>query len=1117
MRTINLTFRFLASGLAVSLAPLLSSCKDAMRPDGTGGIVLQIVLGPGPAAAPGVSGAPALPAGHLTSATATATNASTTKTITLTATGSSFTGTITGLPVGSYRVIVQGFVGTEVDYYGETSGVSVTANSNTTASIVFQSFVPPSVSFPAPTTWSFTPTLTIGAVPNATSYVIEVDRTTSFPNPTKTTATGTSAWFIVQDTGTYYVRVRAANSAVSSGGRASTTTSVRVTTDVRPSGDTFQGATGLGFFGSNRAVTLDSLNIYPPRDADWFALSDCNGDSLTITAQAIRLNPPSMLNTALALFSGSTGRLIAVNDDGDSTDARIRFLTDADGNYRVAVTASPSSTTGLAVGHYRLVVQSRSGPNNQGTTCKVQPLAVTSLAAGLYHTCSVRATGIVDCWGRNSNGQLGIGSVTPSASSSPLRVAGSQSFTAVTAGAFHTCALATSGAAYCWGYNVVGQLGDGTTSDRAAPVLVSGGLTFSQLTAGDFHTCGLTTGGAIYCWGFNNKGQLGNGSTTNSAVPVAVSGSLTFQAVGAGSRHTCGLTTGGSVYCWGQNGEGQLGNGTTTDASSPVLAGSGYSAIAVGGLHTCALTTSGTAHCWGFNGFGSLGNGTVTPSLTPTPVSGGLVFFTLSAGRYHTCGIMATTTYCWGENFDGQVGDGSTTGRLVPTPVAGGVTFIAVSAGGFHVCGVKVSTFDAYCWGWNGFGQLGTGTALEHTGPVPIAGSLALDSIATGNEHTCALSAGKVYCWGWNNRGQLGDGTFSDLLTPVLASLPALTFTAVGAGEQHSCALAGGLMYCWGANDVGQLGNGTLNSSATPVLVTAAPSPFVSLSLGDNHTCAVTQDAKIYCWGINDRGQLGNGSTANASTPVAVSGSFVWRQVSAGGLLTCGVTTAGGVYCWGDNTSGSIGNGTTSATPVTVPTSVSLPAATSFEMVTAGYNSACAVSTGGQAYCWGANTSGKLGNNSTNNSSTPVPVSGNQTWKLVRAGRNATVCGINSQDRPYCWGSNFTGQLGDGTFNDASVPVPVFTAFTFSTIQAGDVHTCGIAAGVGYCWGNNERGELGNGTTTIKTTPVPVITGPATAPPAIAGAPAAPGEPPVDFTRREPRAGSQGSPKGGRW
>jgi alpha-tubulin suppressor-like RCC1 family protein len=1110
MRAINLTLRFLAGGLALSVAPLLSSCKDAMRPDGTGSIVLEIFLGPGSAAAPGVSGAPALPAGHLTSATATAVGP-TTKTITLTAGASNFTGTITDLPVGSYTVMVQGFVGTEVDYYGETGGVSVTANSSTTASIVFQSFVPPSVSFPAPITWSFRPALTIGAVPNATSYVIEVDRTSSFPSPAKTTVSSTSGSFIVSDTGTYYVRVRAANSTVPNGGRASNTTSVRVTTDLRPSGTTFQSATALGFFGSSRAVTLDSLNIYPASNVDWFSLSDCNGDSLIITAQALRLSPASPLNSVLALFSGASGRLIAFNDDGDSTDARIRFLTDADGSYQVAVAGSRNT-----VGHYKLVLQSRSGPNNQGTACKVQPLAVTAVAAGLYHTCSVRATGIVDCWGWNSNGQLGIGATNLSASSSPLRVASSQTFSAVTAGARHTCALTSTGSAYCWGYNVVGQLGDGSATDRAAPVQVTGGQTFSQLAAGDFHTCGLTSGGLVYCWGFNNAGQLGNNSTTNASAPVPVSGGLTFQAVGAGSQHTCGLTTGGSVYCWGQNSGGQLGNGSTANSSVPVFVGSGYNAIAVGGFHTCARTTTNTVNCWGLNAYGGLGNGTTTSSLSPTAVSGGFSFAGISAGRYHTCGVVGTTTYCWGYNFDGQVGDGSTSSRLTPTPVSSAVTFTAVSAGGFHVCGVKATTFEAYCWGWNGFGQLGTGTALEHTGPVPIAGSLVLDSIALGNEHTCALSAGSVYCWGWNSRGQLGDGTLSDRLTPVQVSLPALTYKAVGAGYQHSCALAGGLMYCWGANDVGQLGNGTTTSSATPVLVSAAPSPFVGLSVGDNHTCAVTQDAKIYCWGFNDRGQLGNGSTTNASAPVAVSSTSLWKQVSAGGLITCGVTTAGGVFCWGDNKWGAIGNGTTSSTPVTTPTSVSLPAGTSFEMVTAGFNSACAVSTGGQAYCWGANTSGKLGNNSTTDSPTPVPVSGNQTWKLIRAGRNDTVCGVNAQGRPYCWGSNFTGQLGDGTFNDASVPVPVFTAFAFSTIQAGDVHTCGIStSGIGYCWGNNERGELGNGTTTIKTTPVAVLTGPATAPPVVAGAPAASGWPPAELARREPRAGSQGSPKGG--
>ena len=146
-------------------------------------------------------------------------------------------------------------------------------------------------------------------------------------------------------------------------------------------------------------------------------------------------------------------------------------------------------------------------------------------------------------------------------------------FAKMSAGGAGTCGVTAGGAAYCWGSNFSGQLGDGTTTDRSSPVLVTGGVSFAAVSAGpggDF-TCGVTSGGAVYCWGYNGNGELGDGTTTNRSSPVLVMGGVSFAAVSAGGAHTCGVTAGGAVYCWGLNSSGQLGDGTTTDRSSPVL------------------------------------------------------------------------------------------------------------------------------------------------------------------------------------------------------------------------------------------------------------------------------------------------------------------------------------------------------------------------------------------------------------------------------------------------------------------------------------------------------------------------------------------------------------------
>jgi alpha-tubulin suppressor-like RCC1 family protein len=297
-------------------------------------------------------------------------------------------------------------------------------------------------------------------------------------------------------------------------------------------------------------------------------------------------------------------------------------------------------------------------------------------------------------------------------------------FSSVSAGLYHNCGVTTSGAAYCWGYNGSGGLGNGTNTDSNVPVAVSGGHTFVSVSAGGSHSCGVTTSGAAYCWGDNRFGGLGNGTNTDSNVPVAVSGGLTFASVSAGNVHSCGVTTAGAAYCWGYNFYGLLGNGTNTDSNVPVAVSGGhtFASVSAGYLHSCGVTTSGAAYCWGWNGLGQLGNGTNTDSNVPVAVSGGLIFASVNAGHYwHSCGVTTSgAAYCWGYNGSGHLGNGTNTDSNVPVAVSGGHTFASVSAGYYHSCGVTTSG-AAYCWGWNSFGQLGNGTNTDSNVPVAVS------------------------------------------------------------------------------------------------------------------------------------------------------------------------------------------------------------------------------------------------------------------------------------------------------------------------------------------------------------------------------------------------------------
>ena len=350
----------------------------------------------------------------------------------------------------------------------------------------------------------------------------------------------------------------------------------------------------------------------------------------------------------------------------------------------------------------------------------------------------------------------------------------------IVAGAFHSCALTTNGSVRCWGDNSSGELGVGTITQRMAPVPVSGlGNGMQAIAAKGASTCALTAGGAVRCWGDNSHGQLGDGTTSRRLTPVTVSSlGSGVQAIAAGNSHACALTTTGAVLCWGDNRHGQLGDGTTTERLTPVPVaglGSGIHAIAAGGDHACALSTAGAVSCWGDNIAGQLGDGTTTQRHTPVPVSGaGSGVLEITLGYYHTCALStAGAVSCWGYNGVGALGDGSTGdanhNRLTPVPVIGlGSGVHEIAAGYEHTCAVTTAG-AMQCWGWNISGQLGDGTSTQRLTPVPVVGlSSGVKAIAGGVYHTCALiTPDAVYCWGANGLMQLGDGTTTNRLTPV--------------------------------------------------------------------------------------------------------------------------------------------------------------------------------------------------------------------------------------------------------------------------------------------------------------------------------------------------------------
>jgi alpha-tubulin suppressor-like RCC1 family protein len=345
--------------------------------------------------------------------------------------------------------------------------------------------------------------------------------------------------------------------------------------------------------------------------------------------------------------------------------------------------------------------------------------------------------------------------------------------------------------------------------------------------------------------------------------------------------------------------------------------------------------------------------------------------------------------------------------------------------------------------------------------------------IAAGEWHTCALTgSGGVKCWGHNYSGQLGDGSTIDSSLPVDVSGLASGVVAVAAGGLHACALTSeGGVKCWGLNERGQLGNGTTTDSSVPVDVSGLAGGVVAVDAGVAHTCALTSEGGVKCWGWNAAGELGNGSTIDSSLPVDVSGlAGGVSAIAAGAYHTCALTNGGGVKCWG--AAPGLGNGTTTSSSVPVD----VPGLSRGVTAIAASLHTCALTSGGGVKCWGPNAHGKLGDGTRINSYVPVEVSGLAGGVSAIAVGGQHTCAVAGGGGVKCWGYNGYGQIGDVSTTASLTPVGVSgVASGVTAIAAGGLHTCALTGlGEVRCWGRNTYGQLGNGTRTNSRVPVEV-------------------------------------------
>ncbi|PKL30786.1 hypothetical protein CVV43_05370, partial [Candidatus Saccharibacteria bacterium HGW-Saccharibacteria-1] len=872
---------------------------------------------------------------------------------------------------------------------------------------------------------------------------------------------------------------------------------------------------------------------------------------------------------------------------------------------------------------------------------------IKAIAVGQSHTLALDTDGNVYAWGYNASGQLGLGNnlsqIEPKLVNTASYIGVGNEVKNIVAGASYSVVLTANGKIYSWGDNNYGQLGNNSTTVSNVPVAAyaSGVLNdkmIKSVSAQGYHTVALGTDGQIYSWGYNAYGELGNNTNTNSSVPVVIysSGVLSGDniiSISTGNYHTLALGESGRVYSWGRNNSGQLGDNTLINNLIPVevyrsgvLDGKKITKISSGSNHSLALDSNGELYSWGLNTYGQLGDSTVTTRQIPVKVdqsgvlSGKIVNSMSAGGNYSVATSYSGTVYTWGANNYGQLAKGDTANTNIPgvisaipipfslavdgiiTPIyertKNSLSFITpahapgkvgLSLTSSQVDGLEIS--DAFTYldapqinsvspssGYNiggdtiiisgsnfrnsatvRFGYLkasnvqvidsstisvtspattqigivdvevtnddgqsatlsdgfnynksapvigsiapGFGPALGGTNVV-LAGSgftyyLQFKSVQSGATHSCGLTGqSKIYCWGSNTYGQLGDGTNNGANSPRLIKMDGVLagkkIIAISVNGNSSYALdSEGKIYSWGYNASGQLGNNSTTNSTIPVQVadSGVLSGIVvkSISAGDGFVLALGSDNKIYSWGLNSYGQLGDNSTANRLAPVQVYSSGIIlnkniTEISAGGTHSLALDYDGKVYSWGRNNYGQIGDNT--STNKLVPTAVDATSAIYNKTITsiaAGYSHNLIIDEKGSLYSWGYNANGQLGNNSTANSFVPVNVYSSGvlngvTIKKLFAGDNHTVV-ISADEKLYGWGLNTSNQLGDGTAANKTTPVALSTSGLLSGKEVVSVsarnHTLVTDSSSHiYGWGVGTSGQLGDGTYVSKSTPV---------------------------------------------
>ena len=580
----------------------------------------------------------------------------------------------------------------------------------------------------------------------------------------------------------------------------------------------------------------------------------------------------------------------------------------------------------------------------------VQTISATkdwfSVDCGYLHTAAIKTDGSLWLWGHNSYGCLGIDNLNHT--SSPIQtITLGNNWSQVSCGAYHTGAIKNDSSLWMWGLNIlndgteIGCIGDDSVENRSSPVqTITFGYDWKQVSCGTLHTAAIKTDGSLWLWGYNITGNLGDGTLTSRSSPVQTTlqgNDWTYVSAGAG--FTAAIKSDSSLWTWGNNTRGQLGVGKTGSfySTSPVrviacgnswslVNGRSYSVIAAKNNNDFCPTATPygsdpptptptlrptNLYGWGWNQYGQIALNSVTSKSVPTQCyTEDYVWTQIEAGGNFSGGIKNDNSmWLWGQNEAGQLGTGDTVHRSSPIQTVGIGTWSQMALGERHAVGIRTDG-TLWTWGYNLYGQLGTGDIYDRSSPTQTTmyGSV-WTTVACGEDHTLAIdNLNQLWAWGFNSYGQLGDNTYAHRSSPVQTIIAGTDWFRVACGSRFSAAIKNDFsLWLWGRNNFGQLGNTTTNSFPVPQREFLNFNDWEFVSCGNHHAVAIRSNGVLYVWGGNDIGQLGTNTTKNLLLPVPLL-PYTWTQVSCGKFTTAAIRQDGTLWNWGFNYAGNLGN-----------------------------------------------------------------------------------------------------------------------------------------------------------------------------------------------------------------